>query len=253
MKLPKIKWFKFIVPRSNESKTVRYMFPVFFSALAILGASVISSNDSSYLKLTPSKTVVMTGEVFSIDIFAYAHVPVNALDVKIDFSPGSVEIIGVDKGQSVLTIWSQEPKIESNTISFGGGTYRRGFIGEHLVATINVKALRSGKTEFAIQEANLLAGDGKGTPVTVSREAKNIKQSFIINDQNSEPGKISAELGMKINADIDGDGKVTLKDISSFMGAWYAGSKTYDFNNDKKMNFVDFSIILAKSFIGSGG
>ena len=253
MELPKIKWFKFIVPRNNASKTVRYMFPVFLTALAIFGASVISSNDSSYLKLTPSKTIVMSEEVFSIDVFAYAHVPVNALDIKIDFTPGSVEIIGVDKGQSVLTIWSQEPKIESSTISFGGGTYRRGFIGEHLVATINVRALKSGKTEFAIKEANLLAGDGKGTPVTISRDAENIKQSFIIYDQNNEPDQISAELGLKINADIDGDGKVTLKDISSFMGAWYAGSEVYDFNDDKKMNFVDFSIILAKSFIGTGG
>lgn len=194
----------------------------------------------------------MTGELFSIDVYAYAHVPVNALDVKIDFQPGSVEITGVDKGQSVLTIWTQEPKIENSTISFGGGTYRRGFVGEHLVATINVKALYSGKTEFTIKEVNLLAGDGKGTPVAISSDADMVKQSFIIYDQNSDPAEISAELGLKINADIDGDGKVTLRDISSFMAAWYSGSQVYDFNNDKEMNFIDFSIILAKSFFASG-
>lgn len=249
----KVKWFQFILPGTSRSKTVRYMFPVVFSAIALLGASVISSTDSSYLKLTPSKTIVKSGEVFSIDVFAYAHVPVNALDVKIDFLPGSIEIIGVDKGQSVLTVWSQEPKIENSTISFGGGTYRRGFIGEHLIATINVKALFNGKTEFTIKEANLLAGDGKGTPVPVTSDAEMTKQSFIIYDQNSDPSQISAELGFKINADIDGDGKVTLKDISSFMAAWYSGSQLYDFNNDNKMNFVDFSIILAKSFFNSGG
>lgn len=252
MKLFKVNWLQFILPGNHQSKTVRYMFPVVFSALAIFGASVITSNDSSYLKLTPSKTMVMSGETFSIDVFAYAHVPVNALDVKIEFLPGSVEITGIDKGQSVLTIWTEEPKIEKSTISFGGGTYRRGFIGEHLVATINVKALYSGKTEFTIKEANLLAGDGKGTPVTVSSKTEMIKQSFIIYDQNSDPGQISAELGLKINADIDGDGKVNLRDISSFMAAWYSGSQVYDFNEDSKMNFIDFSIILAKSFFSSG-
>lgn len=253
MKLLKVKWFQNILPSKSRSRTVRYMFPVIFSALAILGASVISSSNSSYLKLTPSKTIVMSGEVFSIDVYAYAHVPVNALDVKIDFLPGSVEITGVDKGQSVLTIWTEEPKIEASTISFGGGTYRRGFIGEHLIATINVKALYSGKTEFTIKEVNLLAGDGKGTPVAVVSDNEMTKQSFIIYDQNSDPEQISAELGLKINADIDGDGKVTLRDISSFMAAWYSGSVVYDFNDDKKMNFVDFSIILAKSFFNSGG
>lgn len=253
MSLPKIKWFQFILPGNSQSKTVRYMFPVLFSALAIFSASVISSSDTSYLKLTPSKSIVMSGEVFTIDVFAYAHVPVNALDVKIDFLPGSVEILGVDKGESVLTIWTQEPKIERSTISFGGGTYRRGFLGEHLIATINVKALNNGKTEFTIKEANLLAGDGKGTPVAVSDDEEMTKQSFIIYDQNSDPEQISAELGLKISADIDGDGKVTLRDISSFMAAWYSGGAVYDFNDDRKMNFIDFSIILAKSFLSSGG
>jgi hypothetical protein len=229
MKLPKVKLFHFILPGQSRSKTVRYMFPVVFSVLAVFSASVITSTNSSYIKLTPSKTIVMSGEVFTIDVFAYAHVPVNALDVKIDFLPGSIEVIGVDKGQSVLTIWTQEPKIENNTISFGGGTYRRGFIGEHRVATINVKALYNGKTEFTIKEVNLLAGDGKGTPVAVSSDEEMIKQSFVIYDQNTEPGEISAELGLKINADIDGDGEVTLRDISSFMAAWYSGSQVYDF------------------------
>lgn len=232
----------------RRSLTVRYMFPVFLSLAAIFGASVITSNDASYVKLSPSKNTVMNNEQFYIEVFAYAHVPVNAVDIDIQFDANSLEILSVDKAQSVLTIWSKEPKIENNLISFSGGTYRRGFVGEHLLATIKVRAKMAGRTELFLKNVNFLAGDGKGTPVAVSQNSSDSKKSFIIYNQGEDPAKIVADLGIGLNADIDGDGQVTLKDISSFMSAWYDGSIIYDFNGDKKMNFVDFSIILAKSF-----
>lgn len=223
------------------------MFPVFLGLAAIFGASVITSNNDSYVKLSPSKTVVMSGEQFYIEVYAFAHVPVNALDIELQFDPNSLDILSVDKGQSVLTIWSEEPKVQNNIISFGGGTFRRGFVGEHLLATIKVKAKKNGQTEFLIKNANFLAGDGKGTPVSMAKDQVEAKQSFVIYNQGDDPTKITADLGVNINADIDGDGSVTLKDVSTFMSAWFDGTKKFDFNGDNKMNFVDFSIILAKT------
>jgi hypothetical protein len=234
-------------PRTNTG-TVQYMFPLFIGIAAILGASLISS-EQSYIKLVPSKTAVMNGENFTVEIYVSAHVPVNALDLKINFSSNMVEVLSVDKGQSVLTIWTHEPKITTNSISLAGGTFRKGFVGEHLVATIKAKAKFTGMTEFLVEDAELLEGDGKGTPVTVSGVGEGAKTSFYIYDQNDSPEVISASLGIKINPDIDGDGTVTLRDISSFMGAWHGNDSVYDFNSDGRMNFIDFSIILARSII----
>lgn len=231
----------------NSTTTVRYMFPLILGMFAILTASVISS-DKSYIKLVPSKTTVMSGESFYIDVFVNAHVPVNAIDVSIDFSSDKVEISGIDTGNSVLTIWTKEPKIENKTIRFSGGTFKRGFIGEHLIGTINVKAKYSGQTEFLVSSASLLAGDGQGSPVIVDKSNSTAKTSFYIYDQNEDPTKITANLKVVINADIDGDGNVSLRDISTFMANWSSKTTTYDFNSDGKMNFIDFSIILAKSF-----
>ncbi len=242
-------WKKFIKSRQiNKTSTIRFMFPVVFGVFAILGASVISS-ESSYVRLEPSQTAVLEGERFSIDIYASAHVPVNAIDITIEFSPDKVEIVSVDKGLSVLNIWTQEPKVENNTITLGGGTYRRGFVGEHLVATIKAVAKFNGVTEFLVKDAELLAGDGKGTPVKVTGTGDESKTSFYIYDQSEDPASISAKLGISINADIDADGRVTLRDISSFLSAWRSQAVTYDFNSDGEMNFIDFSIILAKSFV----
>lgn len=233
----------------EKATTVKYMymFPFMLGLLGLLGAAVISS-ESSYIRLEPSQTTVMKGDRFQIDIYASAHVPVNAIDIDIDFSPEMVEIIAVDKAQSVLTVWTQEPLIANSTITMGGGTFRRGFIGEHLVATIKAEAKQNGATEFLVRDAELLAGDGKGTPVKVAGVGEESKTSFYFYDQNEDPTQISAKLGININADIDGDGKVTLRDISAFMAAWHSQTTKYDFNSDGKMNFVDFSIILAKSF-----
>lgn len=252
-----MKWLTSCIERLKEMlhptthQPVRRMFPVIFSILALLGASSISSIDSSYIKLSPAKEVVMEGEQFAIEIFAYAHVPVNALDITLEFDPTSIEVLSVDKGQSVLTIWTEEPTVENNKITLGGGTYRRGFLGEHLIATIKAKAKSDGQTTLIVKDANLLAGDGSGTPVTLAKNTKDAVKSFIIYNQNEDPSKLTANLGVGISADIDGDGVVTLKDISSFMAAWYNGDKRYDFNNDTKMNFIDFSIILARSFFRS--
>lgn len=238
---------QFFVRPHRTPATVRFMFPLLVGFVAILSASVIGSEDS-YIRLEPSATAVMQGDRFSIDIYASAHVPVNALDIEIDYAEDKVTVLSVDKAQSVITIWTQEPTIANGKVTLGGGTFRRGFVGEHLVATIKAEAKYTGQTEFLVTDAQLLAGDGQGTPVAVSGVGNDSKTSFYIYDQNEDPAEISAKLGININADIDGDGKVTLRDISSFMAAWHAKTTTYDFNSDGRMNFVDFSIILAKSF-----
>lgn len=240
-------WYKIIGRRQIQSTSqIRYMFPLVLGVFAVLGASVISGT-GSYIKLQTSQPAVLKGERFSIDIYASANVPVNAVDISIDFSPDMVEVISVDKAQSVLTIWTQEPTIKNNRITLSGGTYQRGFIGEHKIATIKAMAKLNGMTEFMVSDAQLLAGDGKGTPVAVSGVGSPSKTTFFIYDQSTDPSTITASVGIKINADIDNDGKVTLRDINAFMAAWHSQSTVYDFNNDGKMNFVDFSIILAKS------
>lgn len=232
-----------------ENKTVSYMFPLFLGIAALLGASAISPGDKSYLRLQPSQDLVMKGDSFYIDVYAYAHVPVNAVNVEIEFAPDKVSVDSIDKGKSVLTIWAKEPTIDKGKISFSGGTYQRGFIGEHVIATIKATAKFTGQTEFSVNNVALLAGDGQGTSVALKNKA-DFTKSFYIYDESDSPETISGKVAVSINADIDGDGKVSLRDISVFMTSWHNKDKVYDFNMDGKMNFVDFSIILAKSFLG---
>jgi hypothetical protein len=238
---------KLLRPQSNA--TVSYMFPLFLGISALLGAQAITSSDKSYLRLIPSQNLVMKGDSFYIDVYAYAHVPVNAVDVEISFSSDKVAVESVDKGKSVLTIWAEEPSVKNGKIYFSGGTYQKGFIGEHIIATIKVVAKFSGETKFSVADVSLLAGDGQGSTVATKNKSEFTK-SFYIYDESDDPSEIRAKVAVSISADIDGDGKVSMRDISSFMATWHKKDKTYDFNNDGRMNFIDFSIILAKSFLG---
>lgn len=233
----------------NTQRTVRYVFPSMLLSVALLmGASVIKTESESYVRLVPLETMVKSGDRFTIKIYAYAHVPVNAIDLSIKYSPDLVEIITVDKAQSVLTIWTKEPTISTGLISLAGGTFRRGFVGEHIVATIKGTAKFTGSTELAVSAVEMLAGDGLGTPVKTSITSKEGRAGMIIYDQNTDPLELASQLSGTMMVDINGDGVVNLRDISVFMAAWNHKTTQYDFNNDGNMNFIDFSIILARSF-----
>lgn len=251
----KILYFFCASCQPNKSSTVRYAFPLVFTLAAFLGAAVIVTDNKSFIHLESSVDSVRAGETFEIAVFVSAHVPVNAVDITLEFPKNQISIISIDKGESVLTLWTQEPKVENNKVYLTGGTFRRGFVGDHRIATIYAKATQSGIAKFNVGTVSLLAGDGSGTKVTVTKNDKDSKTLFITkNDGTQVPSSENTAVGVKGTAsvvlvtDIDGDGQVTLIDISRFMSAWNDKSVKYDFNGDGAMSFKDFGIILADSF-----
>lgn len=231
----------------QRKNTIRYMFPALLTFAALLGVAAVSSSKDSYVRLETSASTVEAGKRFTIDVYANAHVAVNAVDITLQFDSDAVEVLEVDRGQSVLTIWAEDPVVKDNSVILRGGTFRRGFIGEHKIASIDLKAKQTGKSSFSATNVVLLAGDGQGSPVTVG-QSDNSKVNLYIYDENTTLESIGVNVAIKIITDIDGDGKVSLKDISAFMAAWGTRSATYDFNGDGKMTFRDFSIILADFF-----
>lgn len=231
---------------------VRYMFPFVLGLAAVLSASALNSVSYSYIRIAPSTTTLASGDLFSVGIYVNAHVPVNAVDISLSFSEQAVEILGIDRGESVITLWTEDPVAKGGVVTLRGGTFQRGFRGEHLIATVNMKAKQAGQAEFSIGNLSLLAGDGKGTPVLTGKPEQS-KANIIVLEAGSEgeeAANISADIAMHIVTDIDGDGRVSLKDISAFLGAWHGRTAVYDFNNDGRMTFRDFAIILAESFFG---
>jgi hypothetical protein len=233
--------------RKRPRGTVRATFSL--TALALFLTAALTNSEVSYIRLTASNSLVEEGDRFSVDVFAYAHVPVNAVDVTLRFDGDTVEVVSVDRGQSVLTIWTEDPIIEANKITLRGGTFRKGFLGEHRLATVELRAKKTGKSNFSADSVILLAGDGRGTPVTVAKSSES-SASLYIYDESQTPSDIAVDVQISIVTDIDGDGTVGFNDLSAFMSAWVSKQTAYDFNGDGKMSFRDFSIILSDYFLG---
>lgn len=234
--------------RLNSSKTVRYMFPAFLGTLAAASLFAMSaSSGDSYVSLSTETQAVKTGVIYPVQVDVSAAVPINAIELTVSFPEDKVEVFGVDRGQSVITIWTEDPKIDSSTVELRGGTFKRGFLGEHQIATINFRALETGQYDIQIDDVRFIAGDGEGTEV-VATEAGGTLTMFNF-DENTSADEIQVAVQSSTPTDINEDGEITLTDISAFMGAWSNKSRTFDFNGDGKMSFRDFSIILADFFL----
>lgn len=238
--------------RPNKSRTVRYAFPLAFTALAFMGAAALLTENSSYIKISTTNRSVTAGELFSVDVYASAAVPVNTVDIAVQFPKEQIEIKGIDTGESVITIWTKDPYVEGDAVILQGGTFRKGFLGEHLIATINARAKESGTAKFTVDQSRFLAGDGRGTTVTIEDAGYESLTMYVDVEPDANDAEAAGTLGgtvtVGIYTDINGDGNVDMNDILSFMSAWRSKTVAYDFNGDGRMSFVDFAIILADSF-----
>jgi hypothetical protein len=210
-----------------------------------VGLAALITETSSYVTIKTSAETVAKDQQFIIDVSVTAHVPVNAIDLVISYDADQIKIDGIDKGTSVITLWAKEPYAENGNMYLQGGTFRKGFIGTHTVARIKAHGIKSGEARVVVKNSQLVAGDGKGSPVAVTETALHNETKILV---TGEDGVIKAKADLAIVTDTDGDGDVDLGDISSFMAAWFTKGSTFDFNGDGKMTFKDFSILLAESF-----
>lgn len=231
--------------------TVQYAFPFVLTLTTFFGAAALLSDSATYIIVESREESISAGQNFAVDVFVVAKVPINAVEIRLAVPKEQVKFLGVDTGESVITLWTKEPYFENGTVYMTGGTYRKGFVGKHRIATVNLQALTSGVAQIGVSHADLYAGDGTGAKVTVSPAGEDSAELIIAREDGTYVPSAAAggEVGFSIIGDVDGDGKVTLKDISSFMAAWHTKSSTYDFNGDSKMTFRDFGIILAKYFL----
>lgn len=220
------------------------MFSLTFALLLILSVASVVGSAKSTIVLEASKQQPAPGESFTISVYAVATTPVNAVSLTIAYPEDTIEIVGIDRGESVITLWTSDPRVENGSVILEGGTYRKGFVGKHLIATIRAKARSVGEIVITTKEASLLAGDGRGTKI----DAK-VGEDSTVKVQIAEAGDtLEGKAVVLLVSDVNGDGTISFDDIAIFMLEWVKQNNRYDFNNDGAMTFTDFSILLANYF-----
>lgn len=240
--------WKLLFPKYHHTeafRTVQFAFPLVLFTTLLVGLAAVITEDASYVVIKTETPNVAQDQIFFIDVKVNAKVPINAIDLIIDYPKSKIVVDNIDTGTSVITLWTKQPYAENGKIYLTGGTFRKGFIGEHTVARIKAHATEAGEARISVTDSALVAGDGLGTRVeTENTDEKNIAKIYVA----GEDGLITGKVAITFVTDIDGDGRIDLKDISAFMAAWFTKDKVFDFNGDGKMTFKDFSIILADSF-----
>lgn len=229
---------------AKQFGTVRYAFPLVIITTFLAGLASVVTESNSYVTIRTEAQEVTRDQQFIIEVLVTAHVPVNAVDLVISYPSDRITINSIDTGTSVITLWTEEPYAKGGSVYLRGGTFRKGFIGEHTIARIKATAVESGEAHIFVKDTQLVAGDGKGTSVSVTSSAHNEARITV----TGADGLITGEATITIVTDTDGDGDVDVSDISAFMVAWFTRGSVYDFNGDGRMTFRDFSILLADSF-----
>jgi len=239
-------WYSVCTPcRAEQNSTVRYAFPLMAIAAITAGTlAAVIAGDVSYLKISASPATIKSGETLTLTVTAVASTPINAVDVSLRLPQQQMKLIGIDTGNSVITLWTQQPYEKDGIVHLRGGTFRKGFIGEHEIARIRLRATESGTAHVTAENIRFVAGDGKGTTVPLAEKNLDEVRIYVTNADGSLVGNATVQ----IITDIDGDGDVDFRDISAFMAAWRDLSMIFDFNGDGRMTFRDFGILLADSF-----
>lgn len=227
---------KEVYKKFRRLKTVKFSFSLMAGFVGVFLLANTFSSSNSFVFISSVKTDFIKDERFSVDFMINTDQAVNTVSALVNFPSNILEVEGINVGRSVLTLWTEEPKVSNNEIFFSGGSFKRGFRGEHLVATIKFIAKKEGQGEISIKNLRLIAGDGQGNDVLGQ-----VKSGLTFNIY-----KEKSEIPQSSFSDFNSKNNVTLKDISIFIVNWKSGDVVFDLNNDGKVNLVDFSILLTR-------
>lgn len=233
------------------SRTVRYAFPAVLMSSVLLIGNVLTSQDQPRILLEVSEEQVRAGEMAYLDVKIDTRTAINAVTIIISAPREKVLIDTIEVSDSVITLWTEEPQVVEDSVVLRGGTFRRGFIGEHTIARIAFTPATTGTFTFMAKDIELVAGDGRGTVITPDASTVRSSTIYALDAQDSKTVGVveRAVYEQAIRAQLGiGDSSIGLRAISQFMSAWSNKGVTYDFDGDGTMSFRDFAILLAYSF-----
>lgn len=205
-------------------QNVRFIAMIF--GLSLLALPSITFGATLYF--VPPDNQIYQGDEFAAEVRMDSESePVNAVEVNINFSAGLLEAISVDKTQSILRLFPQEPSF-SNALGIAsiiGGLPSPGFAEkEGLIGKIVFRANKNGEAHLQISDSSrALKDDGSGTGAELIR--RDMSVVVLVPPKNYKPVK------PRITKDItppDAFRPAIGQDPSSFGGQYFVAFITQD-------------------------
>lgn len=154
-------------------------------ALVIVGIILFSSAPilhAANLTLVPSAGNYSEGKAFSVSVNVVStDQAMNAVQGKLFFSKDTLEVVGISKNNSIISLWVQEPSFSNATgaITFEGVVFNPGYKGpDGRLLTITFKAKNTGDSIVNFSESSVYANNGEGTNILKN----SINGRYIISD-----------------------------------------------------------------------
>lgn len=215
--------------------------------IALLASSASSTLESpASMYFVPERTGdLVEGDMMNVDLRIRAKVPINAVGARILFPSDIIDVVSISKEKSFLDLWTEDTEIDekAHAVRFSGGTTRPGGVdGEVTALTVKVRAVHPGRGAFVLNDVLIYPNDGTG----ISMEHE--EQPLVLETRAAEiaGGGTTATVATG-NPDLNGDGKVTLVDISilafKMLGPY---ENRYDLDGNGKVGLSDLSILFTK-------
>jgi len=141
-------------------------FSVLFSVCLVIAPSGVMA---ATLYLIPQSQTVYQGDSFIAEIrLDTENKEINTVKVDLKFPSNLLEVVDINKGGSILTLWPQEPAVSNGELSFIGGV-PGGFKGDGIIGKIIFQGKEISKPKVNFEETcRVLLNDGKGTADSLS-------------------------------------------------------------------------------------
>lgn len=145
-----------------------YIRTIIYSVLLLVVfiATPVYAGQAS-LFLNKSQSTVGEGDNITIDVKVKSpDQAINAVSGSITFPGDLLQIVSISRDNSILNIWTHDPNINRNKISFEGVILNPGYIGQGgNIFHITFQAKKIGTATISFNEGSLLANDGLGTNI----------------------------------------------------------------------------------------
>ncbi len=151
-------------------------FLIFIFLFLVVIPFIVNAQSASLFFL-PSSGSYSPGQTFTVyvKVNSGGSPGINAADGVIKFDPSKISVIGLSNQSSIFNLWTTQPTFSNSKgqITFSGGTPQAYSGNSGTIFSITFKALNSGTAKIYFESGSVLAADGKGTNVLLTKGTAN--------------------------------------------------------------------------------
>ena len=133
------------------------------------------------------------GSTFAVNVYITSNQAVNAVSGIISYPWDKLAVVSVSRTKSVVNLWTTEPIVTRDRISFEGIVLNPGFQGERgQVLQITFRAKQTGTASLKFEEGSILANDGRASNLLVALGSANF--SVIPGEAVSETPELAGKV-----------------------------------------------------------